>query len=125
MDRANDGTRIVKPDKKNHPFAKDGFEYRTVYFQDFDGGYYRVTISVGLNNGIATVYSIAPQKETAAPSGDIISVIGSKSLGSAVSNTTVAQNATDVNTQSMQERAGIVGLSMMCYKIELKNFAGG
>ena len=36
-------------------------------------------------------------KETAAPSGDIISVSGSKALGSAVSNTNVAQMDVDVN----------------------------
>ena len=34
------------PDRKNHTFAKNGFNYRTAYFQDFDGTYYKLTISV-------------------------------------------------------------------------------
>ena len=107
VQRNKDGTRNIEPDTKNHPFAKDGFEYRTVYFQDFDGKYYRITLSVGLNDGVATVYNIGKMKEAASPGGDVISAIGSKALGVTATDTTVAQNAPDVNTQSMQEGAGI------------------
>lgn len=69
VQRNRDGSRRVVPDQKNHPFAKDGFEYRTVYFRDFDGKYYRIVLSVGLNEGIATVYNVGKIKETAAPDG--------------------------------------------------------
>jgi len=34
-------------DGKDHSFAKDGFTYRRAYFEDFDGQYYEITISVG------------------------------------------------------------------------------
>lgn len=40
---------------KNHKFAKDGFTYRTAYFEDFDGQYYRITISIGKAGNVSTV----------------------------------------------------------------------
>ena len=40
------------PDYKNHSFAKDGFNYRTAYFEDVDGQYYKLTLSVGKNGEI-------------------------------------------------------------------------
>ncbi len=98
-----DGSQYIAPDEKSHSFAKDGFSYRTVYFQDFDGKYYRVTLSVGLNDGISTVYNVGQIKETAAPEGEIISVIGSKARGATVSDTRVAQNVPSVKNYSMQE----------------------
>ena len=55
------------PDYKNHPFAKDGFNYRTAYFEDFDGSYYRLTLSVGINGEINTVYNVGKIKEARFP----------------------------------------------------------
>ena len=107
VQRNKDGTPKIEPDKKNHPFAKDGFEYRTVYFQDFDGKYYRVTLSVGLADGIATVYNVGKIKEATAPDGDIISAIGSKARDAVTTDPSVTDVAPVVNTQSMQEGAGI------------------
>ncbi len=46
------------PDSKNHKFAKDGFDYRRAYFEDFDGQYYKITMSVGKNGNINTIYNI-------------------------------------------------------------------
>ena len=102
VQRNKDGSRKVEPDKKKHPFAKDGFEYPTVFFQDFDGKYYRITLSVGLADGVSTIYNIGKIKETTAPGQNIISAIGSKALGTVVSNTTVSQNSFGVNTYDMQ-----------------------
>lgn len=45
-------------DTKNHSFAKDGWNYRTAYFEDIDGSYYRITMSVGKNGQINTIYNI-------------------------------------------------------------------
>lgn len=45
-------------DTKNHDFAQDGFNYRTAYFRDLDGQYYKLTISVGENSEQKTVYNI-------------------------------------------------------------------
>ena len=47
VQRNADGSRKIELDKKNHPFAKDGFEYRTVYFKDLDGKYYRIFCRLG------------------------------------------------------------------------------
>ena len=103
VQRNKEGKPKTTPDAKNHPFAKDGFEYRTVYFQDFDGKYYRITLSIGLNDGVATVYNVGQVKEAVTPEGSIISAIGSKAQGVTAITTTVAQNDSGVNTQSMQE----------------------
>jgi hypothetical protein len=46
------------PDYKNHSFAKDGFNYRTTYFEDNDGNYYKITMSVGINGNINTIYNV-------------------------------------------------------------------
>ena len=107
VQRNKEGKPKTTPDAKNHPFAKDGFEYRTVYFQDFDGKYYRITLSVGLNDGVATVYNVGQVKEAATPEGSIISAIGSKAQGVTATTTTVAQNDSGVNTQSMPNGDGI------------------
>lgn len=92
------------PDSKNHGFAKDGFTYRTAYFEDFDGQYYRITLSIGENNNVATVYNVGKIKKEALPSAKIIAVVGSKALGS-TSNNNVPQNEPVVNNNSMQEAA--------------------
>ncbi len=90
------------PDRKNHPFAKDGFVYRTAFFEDFDGQYYRVTISVGLNGNVSTIYNVGRIKKDTMPYGKIKTIqTGSKANG-IVSNTTVPQNADGVNSQSVQ-----------------------
>ncbi len=49
-------TAIV--DTKNHPFAKNGFDYRNAFFENFDGNYYKITMSVGKNGNINTIYNI-------------------------------------------------------------------
>lgn len=51
------------PDTKRHSFAKDGFNYRSAYFLDNDGKYYRLTLSVGKNGVINTVYNVGKIKE--------------------------------------------------------------
>ncbi len=83
-------------DSKNHSFAKDGFTYRTVYFQDFDDSYYKVTLSVGENNGISTVYNVGKIKADDIPNGNIVSAIGSKADMSSA-NSRISQKNSTVN----------------------------
>ena len=59
----------LKPDRKNHPFAKDGFTYRTAFFEDFDGQYYKVRMSVGHNGALKTVYNVGKIKLEGDPPG--------------------------------------------------------
>ena len=72
----NNGKRT--PDSKNHSFAQDGFTYRTVYFEDSNNQYYKVTLSIGHNGNIATIYNVGQIKKDSMPNGKIISRIGSK-----------------------------------------------
>jgi len=61
--------RNLTPDKKNHHFAKDGFNYRIAFFKDFDGQYYKLRITVGHNGDIKTVYNVGKLKPEADPMG--------------------------------------------------------
>ena len=61
------GNKIV-PDTKKHAFARDGFNYRTAYFKD-STGYYRLTLSVGINGQINTIYNVGKIEEAAFPTG--------------------------------------------------------
>ncbi len=54
-------------DRKNHNFAQNGFNYRTAYFRDLDGQYYKLTISVGENNDGKIVYNIGQIKRVPFP----------------------------------------------------------
>lgn len=90
-------------DTKSHDFAKDGFSYRTAYFQDFDGSYYKLKLSVGNNGTVATVYNVGKINKDSLPSHTkIVAMVGSKSLGK-LSNISVPQGNTDVNTNFMQD----------------------
>ena len=64
--QASRGNGRITQDTKNHPFAKDGFTYRTAYFKDASG-YYRVTMSVGINGEIKTVYNVGKLKAASFP----------------------------------------------------------
>jgi hypothetical protein len=83
-------------DNKNHPFAKDGFTYRRAYFEDFDGQYYEVTLSIGNNGTVATVYNVGKIKGSVPPSAKLIAVVGSKPLGGTLSKADIPQNSDDV-----------------------------
>lgn len=80
-------------DTKDHSFAKDGFTYRRAYFKDFDGQYYEVTLSIGHNGSVATVYNVGKIKEGVSPSAKIIAVVGSQPLGKTPSNSSIPQNS--------------------------------
>lgn len=88
----------IIPDTKNHNFAKDGFTYRTVFFEDFDGAYYKITLSIGENNGVSTVYNVGKMKTEDIPDGNIVSTIGSKADMSSVSHS-IPTTAENVNSE--------------------------
>ena len=88
------------PDGKNHSFAKNGFTYRRAYFEDFDGQYYEITISVGHNGSVATVYNVGKIDKSTLPSAKIIAVVGSKPLGKVLSNKSIRNPQKKVNKNS-------------------------
>ena len=54
-------------DGRHGEMAKNGWEYRTAYFRDFDGKYYIVTISAAKGQGGNMVYNVGNIKEEAFP----------------------------------------------------------
>lgn len=49
-------------------FAKYGWDYRTAFFEDFDGRYYKITISIAKNDDGKIVYNIGQIRESSKPS---------------------------------------------------------
>ncbi len=87
-------------DTKNHNFAKDGFSYRTAYFEDFDKQYYKITLSIGHNGNIATVYNVGKINKDNIPSATkLVAVVGSKPLGT-LSKSIISNSGGNVNTDS-------------------------
>lgn len=54
---------VTDKDGRHGDFAKDGWNYRTAFFQDFDGKYYRLRISVAQGADGNIVYNIGDIKE--------------------------------------------------------------
>ena len=92
------GVKNKTADTKSHDFASNGFTYRTAYFQDFDGTYYRLRLSVGNNGTIATVYNVGKINKDSLPSHTkIVALVGSRPLGK-LSDNSISNNDTSVNT---------------------------
>ena len=94
---AQKNNRQPVADGKDHDFAKDGFTYRTVYFQDFDKKYYRITLSIGHDGDTATVYNVGNMKEDTPPTANLIAVVGSKGPWNASSDSSISQPTPKVN----------------------------
>ncbi len=92
----------IVPDDKNHPFAKGGFNYRTAYFKDFDGQYYRLTLSVGINGEIKTVYNVGKIKEAQFPRGSKTKQNNS-AVGTSASMNNIPHQKDIVNNNDMQK----------------------
>ena len=85
------------PDSKNHSFAKDGFNYRTAYFLDADGSYYKLTISVGKNGTINTVYNIGKIKEARPPFSGSMAVTDKTATTVTASTNNISDSDENVN----------------------------
>lgn len=101
------------PDTKNHSFAKDGFNYRTAYFEDEDGQYYKISMSVGKNGDINTIYNVgkmqqAQKNRSKSTNSELKGSNGSDTANSRIaSNNSIPQTQENVNSDttnySMQE----------------------
>lgn len=58
---------VSDADSRHGDMASEGWNYRTAYFMDFDGKYYRVTISVAQGADGKMIYNIGQMKEEASP----------------------------------------------------------
>lgn len=58
------GNKVVQDENNRHgEMAEGGWNYRTAYFLDFDGKYYRCVISVSIGKNGNAVYNIGEMKE--------------------------------------------------------------
>lgn len=57
-----DGTKKIIPDYNNkhakRNLARDGWNYRTAYFRDFDGKYYKLKLSVAIDGTVESIYNV-------------------------------------------------------------------
>ncbi len=93
-------------DKKNRVFSKDGFTYRKAYFRDFDGQYYEITLSVGHNGTVATVYNVGKIKQDTLPAATIIAVVGSQPLGKVSLDKSISPTTQKSNKQTVNNTPG-------------------
>lgn len=61
------GKTVLDFGGRHGDMAKDGWNYRTAYFMDFDGKYYRTRISVALGKDGSIVYNIGEMQKRSTP----------------------------------------------------------
>lgn len=81
------GETVLDEAGRHGDMAKDGWNYRTAYFMDFDGKYYRTRISVALGKDGSIVYNIGKMQERSTPriagsSGNSGALLGNASANS-------------------------------------------
>ena len=89
----------------------DNFSYRTAYFMDYDGKYYKLEVSVKEHMGDKTVYNIGNIEKRSSPLNGSSQINGrsgtSRDNADALRRTstadTISQNEDNVNSQSMQD----------------------
>lgn len=96
----SDGAKKITPDhdgkhaKRN--LAKDGWSYRTAYFRDFDGKFYKLQLSVAIDGTVESVYNVGTITEK--------HLSGESRLmpqrATSVSTNSIAENSGNVNTES-------------------------
>lgn len=89
------GTKAV--DTKAHSFAREGWNYRTAYFEDFDGKYYSFQISVGKDRKVNTIYNVNKIKGSGAPEWLKGTHPQNATVGTQTSNTSISEDSENVN----------------------------
>ena len=98
---------VADADNKHGAMASAGWNYRTAYFLDFDGKYYRCTISVSISKNGNAVYNIGEMKERSFPTAQKAlsgSSANSGALGrEASSQGSIRKSSEDVNSYSVDD----------------------
>lgn len=77
--------------------AKDGWNYRSTYFMDFDGTMYKVRLSVAIDGTVASVYNVGKLKSIPqSPTANGVGVSDSK-VKRNTSNISILNNSENVN----------------------------
>ncbi len=61
---------VIDKNARHGDMASNGWNYRTAYFMDFDGKYYKTTISVAEGAGGSIVYNVGQMQERSTPQID-------------------------------------------------------
>lgn len=85
-------------------FASGGWNYRTAFFQDFDGRYYKLQISVAQNEQGNIVYNIGRIEERSSPT-----IYGSSAKGGALGGKTSFEKSVPQAEQTVKQRFSYAG----------------
>lgn len=96
----------IRNNKDINVIAQDGFNYRTAFFEDYNGDYYKINMSIGKNGNINTIYNVGKLEQRKRPviSGSSVNNGANGSL--TVNNIPQSNNnvKSDISTKySMQE----------------------
>ena len=103
---------IIDKDARHGDMASGGWNYRTAYFMDFDGKYYKTTISVAEGSGGSIVYNVGKMQERSTPqiggsSGKAGALWGNASTNSIrQSNDNSQEKSSDKVQSSMRDSVG-------------------
>ena len=107
------GKKTVTDKNARHgDMASNGWNYRTAYFMDFDGKYYKTTISVAEGAGGSIVYNVGQMQERSTPqidgsSGKAGALRGNASVNSIrQSNDNSQEKSSDKVQNSARDSAG-------------------
>lgn len=98
---------VADAGNRHGAMASAGWNYRTAYFLDFDGKYYRCTISVSISKNGNAVYNIGEMEERSFPTAQKAlsgSSANSGALGrEASSQGSIRKSSEDVNSYSVDD----------------------
>ena len=98
------GSKNVRDYNNRHgDMASGGWNYRTAFFEDFDGTYYAVTISVAQGKDGSMVYNIGQMQERSIPQINGSSVPKNGAQRGDASGNRVAQAGADVKREDEEE----------------------
>lgn len=94
------GSGTKKNDTKAHAFASGGWNYRTAYFEDFDGKYYSFQISTGKKGKVNTIYNINRIEEATLPKA----LIGARPQNATVGLVTSSEDSIAGDAENVKEK---------------------
>nr|DAD96358.1 MAG TPA: hypothetical protein [Myoviridae sp. ctagO6] len=105
VETSHRGKKTAHDDDSRHgDMASSGWNYRTAYFKDFDGTYYKVTISASKNSSGSMVYNIGKMQERSIPQISGSSAASSGALrGNASSDKRVSEDGSTVKQKFSRE----------------------
>lgn len=98
---------IIDKDARHGDMASGGWNYRTAYFMDFDGKYYKTTISVAEGSGGSIVYNVGKMQERSTPQID-----GSSGKADALRGNTFTNSIRQSNDNSQEKSSNKLQSSM-------------